>query len=196
MVMKKFYRIFLIGPMGVGKSFALEVFNVMEYPTHSDPIMNAANQGLINFKSEPKQLQVDIEKVILDRDSKEYMIGIYDTSLVMARSFGKVYDCVVDPIPDLSIYKDALHVIIDADETTLANNITKRGREYELENVKYYVQKGKEAVNEMIKILETEDLPYMVCDLSKIKYDDVISLIYEKCNFKEKNNGSNKTKIN
>lgn len=145
-------RIFLIGPLGAGKSYIIKHIQ-QNYPStnvYTDPIFT---NGLHLIKN-PLTAQAAIESSLFLRKAR-YNDGIFDTSLEMAKMvFSKlsIYDKTTreevkaNPLFILELEKmrkfynaltHSLHdvyIIIDRSQEELKANIIKRGRPYEINN--------------------------------------------------------------
>jgi len=139
-------RIYLIGPVGVGKSYILDKLDKLGYTVHSDPIID---QNLLR-KGTPYEVQIAIESALLLRDinSKD---GIFDTALESAKYYtrlqfenGDINEKEYNNIQNIeNIFQELLnntdnhYIFIKRDLEEIKEQIRKRGRSYEINNQFY-----------------------------------------------------------
>lgn len=144
-------RIYLIGPVGVGKSYILDELEKQGYKVYKDPIID---QNLLE-KGTPYEIQAVIESSFLQRDiaCKD---GIFDTSLETTQWYayiqwlkGLISDREYSKLHALEeIYQDLLnngknhYIFIKRDIEEINSQIIKRGRAYEIGNP-FYIEMNK-----------------------------------------------------
>lgn len=139
-------RIYLIGPVGVGKSYILDKLDKLGYIVHRDPIID---QNLLKTGT-PYEVQVAVESALFLRDINN-KDGVFDTALESA----KYYTCLQFETGDINekeynniqnienIFQELLnntdnhYIFIKRDLEEIKDQIRKRGRSYEIGNQFY-----------------------------------------------------------
>lgn len=139
-------RIYLIGPVGVGKSYILDELRKQGYEVFQDPIID---KELLKTGT-PYEIQAAIESSFLLRELNNKN-GIFDTSLETAKFFtylqwmdGIISSEEYHKLTVLeNIYTELLensknhYIFIKRSEEELKRQIRHRGREYEIDNPFY-----------------------------------------------------------
>ena len=139
-------RIYLIGPVGVGKSYILDELRKQGFEVFNDPIID---KNLLK-NGTPYEVQASIECSFLLRELSNKN-GIFDTSIETAKYFRYLQHqdgilnisedyklCQLeDVITDLLENSKNHYIFINRSEEELKKQIIQRGRDYEIDNPFY-----------------------------------------------------------